>query len=176
MSEDADTIIGSVEVERENEAWQRAEPSLSALARRSGRRLAITLALWSISCTASDADVVVEHLELPLPHLQMLQLFSVSIQRDFGGNKLLLLRERAFLLPMFLWKHSQGKRKDKTGGKSTRAGTGCSAWLCHGPATNVPLGLREMAATELAAAFQALLHSLPSSSLHELQPCLRPQA
>lgn len=163
-------------MERENEARQRAEPSLGALAWRSGRRVAVTLALWFISCTASDADEVVEHLELPLPHLQMLQLFSVSRQRDLGGNKLLLLWEGAFLLPMFLWKRLQGKRKDRAEEKSTRAGTGCSAWLCHGTAANMPLGLREMAATELAAAFQVLVHSLPSSSLHELQAWLRLQA
>lgn len=100
--------------------------------------------------------------------------FLVSPDKEIcgvgGWNKLLQLQDWAFLLPMFLWKHLQGKRKDKAEEKSTRAGTGCSAWLCHGPATNVPLGLRRMAAAELAAAFCALL---PSSSSHELQAWLR---
>lgn len=169
-------IIGNAEVKHEKEARQRVKPSLGALARTSDGGCSVALVLRSISCTASDADGVVEHLELALPHLQTWQLFSVSRQRFGWGKKLLLLQEGAFLLPMLLWKRSQGKRKDREEENSTKAGTGCSAWLWHGPAANVPLGLREMAATELAAAFQALLHSLPSSSLHELRACLRLQA
>lgn len=73
--------------------------------------------------------------------------FFVSPHRDLGGNKLPLLWEEAVLLSVFPWECWQGKRKDRAEGKSTRAGTGCSARLCH-PATNVPLGLRGMAARE----------------------------
>lgn len=74
----------SVEVEHKDEAQQRAD--LGAQAWRSSQCLAMTLALWPIFCIDSNGDQVVEHHELPLPHLQMLQLLSVSRQRDLQGG------------------------------------------------------------------------------------------
>lgn len=145
-SRDAGRITGCMEVEHKNQAWQHSEPSL---VHWDGEVCDGWLSPW----LCGPSLMLMQFLST-LSYLSLLYKwgsFLVSPGRDLAGHRLLLLLllwERVFSLPMFLLKHFQGKRKDRAEEKSTRAGTGCSAWLCHSPVTNVPLGLREMAGTE----------------------------
>lgn len=149
--------------------------ALGAMARRGGWRLAMALALGSISGTASDADEVAEHLELPRPpHLQKWQLFCVSRRRDLGGNKLLLPREGAFsLFPLEALarkEEGQGRRKEHEGRHRLLS------MAVSRPGRKRALGAEGNGSSRISSSRWGCASHLPSSSFHQLRARLRLQA
>lgn len=135
-----------MEVEHENEAWQHSEPSLVH---------------WhgEVDCGWPSPWLCGPSLAQPLMLMKLLSTLSyLSLFYKWGS--FLVSPDREIWLGIkcsgkgfscFQCSSGsvhKGKRKDRAEEKSTRAGTGCSAWLCHSLVTNIPLGLREVAGTE----------------------------